>query len=62
MSEVSVTVRNYALGCGAGAGLVGLVLVHILFIKQFVEDGGLVMAVNTILGLTLTGLAFGTME
>jgi len=62
VSEVSVTVRNYALGCGAGAGLVGLVLVHILFIKQFVEDGGLMMAVNTILGLTLTGLAFGTME
>jgi hypothetical protein len=60
--EVSVSVRNYALGCGAGAGLMGLVLVHVLFMKKFVEDGGLMMAVNTILGLALTGLAFGTME
>lgn len=61
-SEVSVSVRNYALRCGIGAGIVGLVLVHILFMKRFVEGGGLMMAVNTILGLALTGLVFGTME
>ncbi|OBT77082.1 hypothetical protein VF21_02891 [Pseudogymnoascus sp. 05NY08] len=61
-SEVSVSMRNYALRCGIGAGIVGLVLVHILFMKRFVEDGGLMTAVNTILGLTLTGLVFGTME
>jgi uncharacterized membrane protein len=62
VSEVSVSARNYALGCGIGAGIVGLVLVHVLFMKRFVEGGGLMMAVNTILGLALTGLAFGTME
>jgi hypothetical protein len=62
VSEVSVSVRNYALGCGAGAGLMGLVLVHVLFMNRCVEDGGLMMAVNTILGLALTGMAFGTME
>lgn len=62
LSEVSVSVKNYALGYGVGAGFVGLVLVHVLFIKRFVEDRGLMMAVNTILCLTLTGLAFGTME
>lgn len=61
-SEVSVSVRNYALRWGIGAGIVGLVLVHILFMKRLVEGGGLVMAVNTILGLALTGLVFGTME
>lgn len=61
-SEVSVSVRNYALGYGTGAGIVGLVLVHVLFIKRFVESDGLMMAVNTILGLVLTGLVFGTIE
>jgi hypothetical protein len=61
-SEVSISMKNYALGYGIGAGIVGLILVHILFIRRFVEGGGLMMAVNTILGLTLTGLAFGTME
>lgn len=60
--EVSVSVRNYALGYGTGAGIVGLVLVHVLFIKRFVESDGLMMAVNTILGLVLTGLVFGTIE
>ncbi|KUJ09139.1 uncharacterized protein LY89DRAFT_741434 [Mollisia scopiformis] len=60
VSEISVSVRNYALGCGIGAGIVGLVLVHILFIKKLVKSGGLLMAINTILGLTLMGLAFGT--
>lgn len=62
VSELSVSARNYALGCGIGAGMMGLVLVHVLFIKRFVESGGLMMAVNTILGLVLSGLVFGTME
>lgn len=62
VSEVSVSGRNYALGCGIGAGIVGLVFVHVLFMNRFVEGGGLMMAVNTILGLSLTGLAFGTVE
>lgn len=61
-SEISVSVRNYALGYGIGAGIVGLVLVHILFMKRFMMGGGLLMAINTILGLALTGLAIGTME
>ena len=62
VSDISASVRNYALGCGIGAGIVGIVLVHILLIKRLIDGGGLLMAINTIMGLALTGLAFGTIE
>jgi hypothetical protein len=61
-SLVSVAVRNYALAYGLGAGIAGIVFVHVLLVPRPNEGMGFLMAVNTILGPVLTGLAFGTMK
>lgn len=65
-SEISVSVRNHALGYGFGAGIIGLVLLHIFFMKTLMKTlmkgNGWLIGVNTVLGVTLTGLALGTIE
>lgn len=61
-SLVSGAVRNYALAYGLGAGIAGIVFVHIVLVPRLDEGNGFLMAINSILGPILTGLAFGTME
>jgi hypothetical protein len=60
--EVSISMKNYALGYRTRARIIGLVLVHVLFIKRFIKSNGLMMAINIILGLVLTRLVFSTIE
>ena len=59
---ISSVVRNHAIAYAIGAGIMGIVLMHVLFVQKMKERNGFLLAINTILGLALAGLAFGTME
>ena len=40
----------------------GIVFVHVVLVPRLKEGDGFLMAINSILGPSLAGLAFGTME
>jgi hypothetical protein len=61
VSHISSTVRNYALVYGLGGGIAGLVFVHIVLVPRLRgRDSDTLVAVNSILVLFVTGLAYGT--
>jgi hypothetical protein len=61
-SLVSSTVRNYALAYSLGAGIAGIVFVHVALVPRLSEGDGFLMAINSILFSVLAGLVFGTLE
>lgn len=58
---ISVVLRNHALAYGIGAVVVGLIFIHAFFMHRMKENDEWLLAINTIMGLALAGLAFGTM-
>lgn len=59
---VSSRVRNHAPGYGLGAGAAGIICIHVILLPTLNQGNGFLKFINTIMGPTLVGLAFGTME
>ncbi|RFU27975.1 hypothetical protein B7463_g8357, partial [Scytalidium lignicola] len=62
LALVSDSVRNYALAYGVGAGISGIVFVHVVLVPRLEEGDGFLMIINSVLGPVLAGLTFGTIE
>jgi uncharacterized phage protein gp47/JayE len=59
---VSGVVRNYVLAHSIGAGITGIVFVHVVLVPTSNKGCELLKAVNSVLGPVLAGLAFVTTE
>lgn len=62
LSHVSVTVRNYAMAYGIGAGIMAIVCVHVVLVPRLQEGEGFLMIINSIAASVLAGLTFGTIN
>jgi hypothetical protein len=59
---VSGVVRNYVLAHDLGAGIAGIVFVHVVLVPRLTEGCEFLKAANSVLGPVLVGMAFGTTE
>jgi hypothetical protein len=57
---VSGVVRNYVLAHDLGAGIAGIVFVHVVLVPRLNEGCEFLKAANSVLGPVLAGMAFGT--